>query len=59
MFDENFDRSYQQSRAALNGGIERGLRQLSYAVSNAFRTLDDIQYSAPWSARRRRTPRDA
>lgn len=59
MIDEIFDRTYQHSRSALNGGIDRGLVRLGRSAMQAFRALEASQFSAPWTARRRRFPRDA
>ena len=59
MIDEIFDRTYQQSRAAVNDGIAQSLAELGRSAMQAFRTLDAIQFAAPWSEPKRRFPRDA
>ena len=59
MFDEIFDRNYQQSRAQMNRSIDGAVARLSRTVMNAFGALQKIQYSSPWVRTPRRFPRDA
>jgi hypothetical protein len=59
MFDEIFDRNYQQSRGQLNNGIDRAVAHVSRTVMGAFGALEKIQYSSPWARKPRRFPRDA
>jgi len=54
MIDEIFDRNYQSGRNQLNTAIATGLKQLSQSVGEAFLALNRIEYSAPWTAPRRR-----
>ena len=44
MRDEIYDREYQAGRDALNDGIDR----LVAGISDTFRLLAAIQFSAPW-----------
>jgi hypothetical protein len=59
MFDEIFDRNYQQSRDQLNTGIDHAIAHVSRTVMGAFEALEKIQYSSPWARKARRFPRDA
>ena len=59
MFDEIFDRNYQQSRSQLNNSIDGALAHLSRTVMSAFGALEQIQYASPWARKPRRFPRDA
>ena len=54
MIDEIFDRNYQSGRNQLNTAIATALKQLSQSVGEAFLALNRIEYSAPWTAPRRR-----
>ena len=49
MVDEIFDRSYRESRAALNAAIAGAFSRFGHAVGNAFRVLHRVEYSAPWT----------
>ena len=49
MIDELFDRSYQAGRAELNAAIFNFVRRLGASLSNPFKVLNRIEYSAPWS----------
>ena len=51
MIDEIFDRNYQSARSDLNGSITRGLAHFGKAAGNAFRVLQGIQFSAPWTGK--------
>jgi hypothetical protein len=59
MFDEIYDRNYQQSRDQMNRGIDRAIAHVSRTVMGAFGALERIQYSSPWARKARRFPRDA
>jgi hypothetical protein len=59
MFDEIFDRNYQQSRAEMNRRLDHVVARLSRTIMNAFGALQKIQYSSPWVRTPRRLPRDA
>jgi hypothetical protein len=53
MVDEIFDRNYQAGRAALHSSVSRGLGQLGHAIHDAFEVLVNIEYHAPWAAKRK------
>jgi hypothetical protein len=55
MVDEIFDRHYQAGRTELNAAIAGAIERLGMAVRNAFKVLNRIEYSEPWS----RNPRSA
>ena len=55
MVDEIFDRHYQAGRKELNAAIVTGARRLGQAIANAFKVLNRIEYSAPWTANHRHT----
>jgi len=59
MFDEIFDRTYQQTRNDMNRSIDGAIVNLWRTVMNAFGALQKIQYSSPWVPTPRRIPRDA
>jgi hypothetical protein len=50
MVDEIFDRQYRAGRAELNAAILELAASFGSAVGNAFRVLNRIEYSAPWTA---------
>jgi len=52
MRDEMFDRDYQAGREALNDGIDR----LVAGISETFRLMTAIQFSAPWQRNTGRRP---
>lgn len=52
MIDQLYDRQYRAARASINADIGHSLRALVKAASNAFRILNRIEYSAPWTERR-------
>lgn len=49
MVDELFDRQYQAGRSDLNKAIGGLARNAGEALANAFRVLNRIEYSAPWT----------
>ena len=53
MRDEFFDRDYQQGRAAMNDGIDRGLATLAAQLRVLGETLHRVQWSAPWRSERK------
>jgi hypothetical protein len=53
MRDELFDRNYQDGRAHLNAGIDRGIANLAKGLSQTFKVLHRIEWSAPWAAARK------
>ena len=55
MVDEIFDRHYQAGRTELNAAVSGEIERLGMGVSNAFKVLNRIEYSEPWS----RNPRSA
>ncbi len=54
MVDEIFDRNYQAGRNELNAAILALAGRFGKAFGNAFKVLNRIEYSAPWSVRPRR-----
>ena len=54
MVDEIFDRHYQAGRDQLNVSLLTGLRRFGEAFGNAFKVLNRIEYSAPWTIRPKR-----
>ena len=54
MIDEIFDRQYRTGRAELNMTLLDAVRNLGKSVSDAFKVLNRIEYSAPWAAKSRR-----
>jgi hypothetical protein len=59
MFDEIFDRNYQQSRDQMDRRIDGVVTRLSRTVMSAFGALQKVQYSSPWVGTPRRLPHDA
>ena len=53
MIDEIFDRQYRTGRADLNRALLDIASRLGKSVSDAFKVLNRIEYSAPWTARTR------
>ena len=51
MMDEIFDRNYQSGRAALNDGLERGLRAFGTEIRKSLTAIHTIQWSAPWTGK--------
>jgi hypothetical protein len=49
MIDEIYDRQYQAHRDALNGSIIGLFVRFGEAAANAFKVLNRIEYSAPWT----------
>ena len=54
MVDEIFDRHYQAGRNELNATIAALFSRLGAAFGNAFKVLNRIEYSAPWTTTTRR-----
>jgi hypothetical protein len=54
MVDEIFDRHYQAGRNELNASLLAGFRRFGQAFGNAFKVLNRIEYSAPWSVKPKR-----
>jgi hypothetical protein len=54
MVDEIFDRHYQAGRKELNASLLAGFRRFGDAFGNAFKVLNRIEYSAPWTAKPKR-----
>lgn len=48
MNDELFDRTYQQGRAAFNRDLGAASGKLAASIGESLRTLNRIQWSAPW-----------
>jgi hypothetical protein len=57
MIDEIFDRSYQQGRAHLNGGIRDGFARFARALDDSFKVLHRIEWNAPWESKSARPQR--
>jgi hypothetical protein len=53
MIDHLFDRDYQAGRPALNSELGKTLERFAAAFSNAFKVLNRIEYSAPWTTKPR------
>lgn len=51
MVDEFFDRGYQAGRSDLNAALFTLARSLGEALSNSFKVLNRIEYSAPWAVK--------
>jgi hypothetical protein len=51
MIDELFDRDYQSGRSSLNSGIANLAARFGAAFGNAFKVLNRIEYSAPWTSK--------
>lgn len=54
MIDEIFDRHYQAGRAELNASLAGAFTRFGKAVGNAFAVLNRIEYSEPWTVKRKR-----
>ena len=54
MVDEIFDRHYQAGRGELNGALLGAFARFGEAFGNAFKVLNRIEYSTPWTAKPRR-----
>ena len=52
MVDEIFDRQYQSGRDQLNAGIDAAIGRLTRSIDASFKTLQAIQFAAPWAARK-------
>lgn len=52
MIDQIYDRNYQGARHAMNSGAARAIERFFRSVAVAFKALNRIEYSAPWSVRR-------
>ena len=50
MIDEHFDRTYQAGRADLNAGLAALFDRIGHTLSDSFRVLHRVQWSAPWNA---------
>ena len=57
MQDEMFDRTYQHGRAALNRDIAAASDRIASSFGEAMRTLNRIQWSAPWKQPSKRVTR--
>jgi hypothetical protein len=54
MIDEHFDRTYQQGRVHLNGGIYDGFARFARALDDSFKVLHRIEWNAPWESKSNR-----
>jgi len=54
MIDEIYDRQFQAGRNELNASIVALAQRFGDAFGNAFKVLNRIEYSAPWSAQSKR-----
>ncbi len=54
MNDEMFDRTYQQGRAAFNRDLGAASDKFVTSLGASLRTLNRIQWSAPWKKQARR-----
>ena len=57
MVDEIFDRGYQAARAELNAGIRDAFVGISRTIGDSLRVMHRIEWSAPWTAPRKKTAR--
>lgn len=48
MIDEMYDRAYQHGRAALNRDLAAASDKVASKFGETLRTLNRIQWSAPW-----------
>ena len=55
MVDEIFDRTYQDGRAELNAGLDRGFGRIGSTIGKSLKVLHRIEWNAPWA----RSPNDA
>lgn len=49
MIDEIFDRQYQSGRKDLHDGIDRLVRRAGGAIADTFKTIQRVQFDAPWT----------
>jgi len=54
MIDQIFDRNYQGARHAMNSEATAMFERFFRAAANAFKVLNRIEYSAPWTDRARK-----
>jgi hypothetical protein len=54
MIDELYDRDLQAGRAAMNDTLLAAAQRFGAAFTNAFKVLNRIEYSTPWSTPLRR-----
>jgi hypothetical protein len=55
MIDQIFDRQYRAARTELNLVLADGLSRAARAFLKSFEVLNRVEYSAPWTAQRKRT----
>ena len=55
MIDQIFDRQYRAARTELNHALADAVSRAARAFLNAFEVLNRLEYSAPWTAQRKRT----
>lgn len=53
MIDQIYDRHYQVARETMNATTFAALKKFFASAGAAFRTLNRIEYSAPWNERAR------
>ena len=53
MVDEIYDRHYRAARGQLNAALIDIGRRFAAAFGNAFKVLNRIEYSAPWTSKPR------
>ncbi len=49
MIDEIFDRQYQSGRKELHDGIDRLVKQVGRGLADTFKTIQRVQFDAPWA----------
>ena len=54
MIDELYDRAYRDSRADLNASLAGTFAGIGKAISDSFRVLHRIEWSAPWEQKAKR-----
>lgn len=53
MIDEIWDRQYQSGRRELHDGVQHLVERVRCSVGTTFRTIQAIQFDAPWAPRSR------
>jgi hypothetical protein len=56
MVDELYDRHYQDGRTEMNAALSGIFSRFGHAFGNAFKVLNRIEYSAPWTSNPNRAP---
>jgi len=54
MVDEIYDRAYRESRGELNAALIGGIANFGKLISDSFKVLHRIEWSAPWEQKSKR-----